>query len=86
MFKKEDLDSIYIRVKIDDKWQNLSLQEIHDKEHGPDIVSWFLKKSINISLGEKVTTKHILKMVNSLRKLGFPIHIYKVIDWQKVLE
>lgn len=68
---KIDLDKIYIRANINNKWESVSLKNLLDMKEEKQIWYWFLNKilfKLNMKEGYKITEENVKKMVLFLEK------------------
>ncbi len=75
-----ELDRVLIRVHIEGKWKNLSLQKILDRDYGGQIAHWFYDKIgslIGLQEGAVVESHHVTDMLKLLKILGVTVYEIK---------
>lgn len=71
-----DIDRIYLRAKIGEKWDSLSIQELISMGEGGQVFEWGLEK-INKLEGVVITEENMSQMVDLMRSFGIPVHEIK---------
>ena len=75
-----DLDKIYIRTKIKNNWDSVSLKDLLDEKDGQQIWNWFMGRILSfldIHEGEEITEEVVKRMVLLLEKMETTIYKLK---------
>lgn len=71
-----NIDKIFLRAKIGDKWDSISIQELISMGEGGQVFEWGLDK-MNKLEGVIITEENMSQMVDLLRSFGVPVHEIK---------
>ena len=75
-----DLNKIYIRARIKDRWDSVSLKDLLDRKDVQQIWFWFMGRIwsfLDIQEGEKISEEAVKRMILLLEKIGITVYRLK---------